>query len=279
MSTAEEILESMAEETVIESYIEIDSDLRQIAIPEEIKILGVENDKEVRRLRFRMPARYGEFNMIDFGIRINYLNARGRGDVYTVTDAAEEGDWLTFSWLVGEFAAKYSGSVQFIVCAKIVNEAGEILREFNTTRASLPVLEGLEVNQEIEETNPDLIEQMLKRLDDLEEGGGAGGAKIDDNTPSTSTTYSGTKIESLVSELNEAIGNKVGTSELNTAVEDALTAAKESGEFDGEPGAQGEPGEDGYTPVKGTDYWTEADKTEIVNDVLAALPTWEGGTY
>ena len=35
----------------------------------------------------------------------------------------------------------------------------------------------------------------------------------------------------------------------------------------------------GDTPVKGTDYWTAADKTEIVNDALAALPTWAGGNY
>lgn len=35
----------------------------------------------------------------------------------------------------------------------------------------------------------------------------------------------------------------------------------------------------GYTPVKGTDYWTESDKAEIVDDVLAALPTWMGGSY
>ena len=38
---------------------------------------------------------------------------------------------------------------------------------------------------------------------------------------------------------------------------------------DGKPGAAGA---DGVTPVKGTDYWTAADKQEIVNDVLAALP-------
>lgn len=35
----------------------------------------------------------------------------------------------------------------------------------------------------------------------------------------------------------------------------------------------------GLKPVKGTDYWTSADKTEIVNDTLAALPTWTGGSY
>lgn len=38
-------------------------------------------------------------------------------------------------------------------------------------------------------------------------------------------------------------------------------------------------GDKGDTPVKGTDYWTAADKTEIVNDTLAALPTWNGGGY
>lgn len=47
----------------------------------------------------------------------------------------------------------------------------------------------------------------------------------------------------------------------------------------GPQGPQGEPGAAGYTPVKGTDYWTAADKAEIVEDVLAALPTWTGGSY
>lgn len=47
----------------------------------------------------------------------------------------------------------------------------------------------------------------------------------------------------------------------------------------GEKGDPGEPGADGHTPVKGTDYYTEADKAEMVNLVMAALPTWEGGSY
>lgn len=44
----------------------------------------------------------------------------------------------------------------------------------------------------------------------------------------------------------------------------------------GDIGPQGPAGVDGHTPVKGTDYWTESDKQEIVNDVLAALPAAEG---
>lgn len=37
-------------------------------------------------------------------------------------------------------------------------------------------------------------------------------------------------------------------------------------------GTTGADGDAGYTPVKGTDYWTDADKAEMVADVLAALP-------
>ena len=44
-------------------------------------------------------------------------------------------------------------------------------------------------------------------------------------------------------------------------------------------GIQGEKGADGYTPVKGTDYFTAADKAEMVHLVLSALPTWNGGSY
>lgn len=47
----------------------------------------------------------------------------------------------------------------------------------------------------------------------------------------------------------------------------------------GADGADGKDGTNGKTPVKGTDYWTEADKAEIVNDTLAALPKWTGGSY
>lgn len=47
----------------------------------------------------------------------------------------------------------------------------------------------------------------------------------------------------------------------------------------GSPGTNGTNGSPGSTPVKGTDYWTAADKAEIVQDVLNALPAWQGGDY
>lgn len=54
-------------------------------------------------------------------------------------------------------------------------------------------------------------------------------------------------------------------------VDGAAIATVEDG-ADGKPGAAGAPGTPGKTPIRGTDYWTEADKLEIVNNVIAALP-------
>ena len=48
---------------------------------------------------------------------------------------------------------------------------------------------------------------------------------------------------------------------------------------DGSNGSDGQDGEDGHTPEKGVDYFTEQEKAEMVNEVLAAMPTWEGGSY
>lgn len=39
---------------------------------------------------------------------------------------------------------------------------------------------------------------------------------------------------------------------------------------------QGEKGDDGHTPVKGKDYYTEAEKEEMVAAVIAALPVYDG---
>lgn len=41
----------------------------------------------------------------------------------------------------------------------------------------------------------------------------------------------------------------------------------------------GEGGTDGYTPVRGVDYWTEEDQAQIVSDVLAAIPNASGVSF
>lgn len=44
----------------------------------------------------------------------------------------------------------------------------------------------------------------------------------------------------------------------------------------GTDGTNGKDGVDGKTPVKGTDYFTPSDKSEMVSAVIAALPVYDG---
>lgn len=56
------------------------------------------------------------------------------------------------------------------------------------------------------------------------------------------------------------------------------TGAKGDKGDKGDTGATGSKGADGKTPVKGVDYWTEADQESIVQQVITALGTPVFGT-
>lgn len=65
-----------------------------------------------------------------------------------------------------------------------------------------------------------------------------------------------------------------GPENVQDAINSSLQSAKESGDFDG---PKGDPGEPGYTPQRGKDYWTDSDKREIVEDVLSSGELPSGG--
>ena len=153
------------EKGILKDYLTIDPESRKITIPSRIENLGVESDANVKRLYFKIQKQYGEMDFTKADIRINYVNANGEGDYYPVADKQVEGGTVTFSWLVGRNATEYKGDVCFIVCAKTSNIEGIVEKEFNTTLASLPVLEGKETTQQIVQQYPDVIEQILKKLE------------------------------------------------------------------------------------------------------------------
>ena len=63
----------------------------------------------------------------------------------------------------------------------------------------------------------------------------------------------------------EGVAAEAVNEAIPSAVEAALAQAKASGEFDGKDGKDGI---NGKTPVKGEDYFTDADKAELVEEVL-----------
>lgn len=171
MTEAEKLLQETKSAVVAETQTEdicvIDSDLRIIDIPEQFKVLGVESDKDVRAMQFRVPKTYKGTDLSAFTISVNYQNARGMKDRYVVTDKKVSGDQIEFSWTVGKTATVYRGDTRFIVCMRLTGSDGIIQKEFNTTLATMTVLEGLVVdNPVIEQEEKDIIAQLLQIVDD-----------------------------------------------------------------------------------------------------------------
>lgn len=271
MATADELLSTLdTDKTLI-----IDKDLRTIIIPSSVKNLGVESDDDVLRLKFSMPRMYGDVDLSDFSIYINYMNAKNTGDVYVVDDKTIADDTITFSWLVGRVALAYKGNVRFIVCMKKHDDDSNVIQEYNTTIASLPVLEGLETGETVIQQNPDIIEMLLTLSEPLV-------GTTQTITPSQvlaaikagrdialqyTDSYYGAFVfssfnaneklgivvsNSILPQWDGLTGTLIGFAEddtwlfratntatkddVGTAVNEALTAAKASGEFDGADG-------------------------------------------
>lgn len=154
----------MANETIV-----INDDLRTMQIPSSITLLGVESDDDVNVLPFQMPKMYCGYDLSTFQARINFMNANGDGDIYIVDDLAEDGDdpsLMNFSWIVGRTACAYQGNTRFIVCLKKFDNNENVIQEFNTTVYSLPVLEGLETTDAVEQQNADIIEYILNAIEE-----------------------------------------------------------------------------------------------------------------
>lgn len=251
MATADELLAMTAAEPITESADEIlvaDLVTRVISIPATLRLLGVESDDDVKRLQFKIPRNYGEFDLSTFDFRINFENARGKGDFYPVDDLTVGNDgYLTFSWLIDRVAFAYAGDVKFSICMKLYD--GEVVvKELNTTYAILPVLEGLETEKAVVDQNPSAFDHVMARLYAVEAATGNG--------------QNGNYSLISVDENSDGI---------------LFTIKDASGELVKEV-RHGTDGVNGYTPQKGVDYWTSADeagiKQEVVDYTRSELISW-----
>ena len=162
--TIEEALEASAVELVNDTFL-VNPESRVITVPESEKIFGVYNDNNTERKHFRCPKIVGDnIDLSAMHLYINCQNANGQKYPYLVEDVQTDGDYITFSWLIGPDVVAYKGQVKFILCAK-----KDTALEWNTTLAEGVVLEGLEATDEVVDRNPDIIEQILTRLDNVTE--------------------------------------------------------------------------------------------------------------
>lgn len=144
---------------------------------------------------------------------------------------------------------------------------------FNTTNYNFlqnkPQINGIELigNKTLEELG---IKQEYTANDITFEDGSTFQEKYDSGELKGEQGLKGDKGEQGI----QGIAGKDGTNGTNG--KDGYTPIKGVDYFDGKDGSDGK---DGYTPIKGTDYYTEADKQEMVQLVLAVLPSSEGVSY
>lgn len=161
--TTEEALAAAVVEPVNDIF-EIDPETRVITVPASEKLFGVANDGNTERKHFRCPKVVGDnIDLSTMHLYVNYQNANGQKYPYLVEDVQTDGDYITFSWLIGPDVVAYKEQIKFIVCAKNGATA-----EWNTTLAEGTVLEGLEATDEVVERNPDIITQLLNRMREAE---------------------------------------------------------------------------------------------------------------
>ena len=148
----------------------IDAKTRVIFVPSTIVVGGVQSDKNAERIKFSCPKIVGDnLDLSKFSVRINFENVSSVDfnvsikDQYICDDVAVDGENVTFSWLIGRNAARYMGTVRFIVCAVKTDSDSNISVEWNTAIAEVPVLEGIEIDRpQIGQEEKDVINQLLE---------------------------------------------------------------------------------------------------------------------
>lgn len=143
----------------------IDSYLRIISIPGRGSVLGVEGDKDVNRVTFRMSRTYKGIDMSQFQIRINYANANNELNYFKVTEITVGDDEIVFVWVVGADAVAYVGNVEFVIRFIKLN-GSSVIQELNTTIATAKSLVGLSVDSEISPVQrEDLLSHFYSEID------------------------------------------------------------------------------------------------------------------
>lgn len=159
----------------------IDPDTRTITLPQQLRF-GVKGDKDVERKYFQCPKIVGDnIDLSKHQIYISYVAAQAATitsetqfqpdlveGLYHCDDVAVDGDNITFSWKITDNVVLRSGYIAFKVQAKYT-EGAELKTRWNTAPAVGNVLLTVpDTSEEIEQQYPDVINQILQRLKNLD---------------------------------------------------------------------------------------------------------------
>lgn len=230
-------------------------------------------DHNSEYLTFEIP-RYVEGHDITLcnNVEIHYRNFGDEGEkfgLYTVTDLQinpKDENTMLFSWLISQNATSIIGRIAFVIRFQCLKDA-EILYSWSTVICeSVVVSDSIYTTEKIVEQYADVLEQWKLQFDrpvSPEEIDDAIRDYLEENPidVDNAVTYTPqTLTEEQQAQVRKNIG-AIGTTQLVDSVNNALTQAKESGEFDGkdgDPGATPHIGENGNWFISETDTGVKA---------------------
>lgn len=140
----------------------IDGETREIKVPKEYQEFGVESDENATRISFICPKIVGcNVDLTKLNLYVNYKNASNMYGMYLIDDVKEDGNNITFSWLLSRRVTEAAGAVKYIICAKKSNADGTVTVEWNTKIAVGTVAPGLEAYETVVAQSSDVISKLL----------------------------------------------------------------------------------------------------------------------
>lgn len=151
-----------------EPHIIIGKD-RIIRVPDELKHLAVQYEHNVTSVTFDCPRYSDGIDLLDLMLYVNYYRQDNTPGSYAVTDAKvseKDPNIISFTWVIKKHVAAVSGRIQFLICAKNVDENGELVNRYSTKICKdCRILKGFDTNDEILDSQPDLVTQILLKMD------------------------------------------------------------------------------------------------------------------
>lgn len=171
MSQAEDLLNSLTTDGEVEEHIVIGND-RFITVPQSLKKIAVQFDNNVRTVTFDCPRYSDGRDLSTMSILVNYMCPDGKPGQYSadnVTIDETDNTIIHFDWEIREHVTRVNGTLSFLVCAKKTNSDGTNENHWNSElNQDMTISKGLNCSGAIVEDYPDLIAQILIRLDDVE---------------------------------------------------------------------------------------------------------------
>lgn len=147
-----------------EPKIIINTDLRTVTVPKELKDIGVVGDHYAETVYFECPRYFDGIDLSEKNCEIRYINAAGYEGISKAIDVISGENQITFGWEISREVTLQSGTISFAVFFYSTEGRGY---QYGTTTTKLNILKGLDDGIVISEQDNTMLLQIRRQLSDI----------------------------------------------------------------------------------------------------------------